>query len=355
MNMLKMNRLFLFFLLVLFSCDSPEPSSNAALGTASKTPAERQDYALAIHGGAGTIKKENLSAEKEKLIRAKLDSALSIGEELLKKGSSSLDAVVAVVAYLEDQPEFNAGKGAVFSYEGRNELDAAIMDGQTMNAGAVGGLTIIKNPVKAARAVMEKSRHVLLTGEGANEFARSQGLEVVAPDYFFTERRWKALDEGRRRELEQQKKRSGDLQLDPEHKYGTVGAVALDQSGNLAAATSTGGMTNKRYGRFGDVPIIGAGTYADNNTCAVSCTGHGEYFIRYAVAHDLSARIAYSGKNLKEAADEIIYGVLKEAGGGGGLIALDKNGNVSLPFNTAGMYRGFVQPGKRYVGIFEGE
>lgn len=346
----------LFLLLFLWSCSSSQASDqptdeseNAEHGM------DRPAYALAIHGGAGTILKENMSPEQEKTIRTKLDSALILGENILKTGGSSLDAVVAAISYLEDQPEFNAGKGAVFSWEGKNELDASIMDGKTRNAGSVGGLTVVKNPITAARAVLEHSPHVLLTGEGANEFARERGLEIVDPVYFYTERRWESLQNFKARKSEEENNRSGSLPSTPDFKYGTVGAVALDQSGNLAAGTSTGGMTGKRYGRFGDVPLIGAGTYADNQTCAVSCTGHGEYFIRYAVAHDLSARMAYSEKTLENAAGEIIYKVLKEAGGGGGLIAVDKQGNVTLPFNTPGMYRGYAKPGKRFVGIFEGE
>ena len=267
-----------------------------------------------------------------------LSQALEIGINVLKNGGSSLDAVEQVVRYLEDCPLFNAGKGAVFTNDGRNELDAAIMDGSNLNAGAIAGVGDIKNPISTARMVMEKSPHVLMVGKGASLFATQNGAEIIDSSYFYTDERWNSLQRA----------------LDREKKMGTVGCVALDKNGNLAAATSTGGMTNKRYGRVGDVPIIGAGTYANNNTCAVSATGHGEFFIRYAVAHDISALMEYKEFSLAQAADEVILKKLVDAGGRGGVIAVDKNGNIHLTFNTAGMFRAHAKEnGEKEVAIFK--
>lgn len=312
---------------------------------------EKAEYALAIHGGAGTIKKENLTPESEAAIREVLNEALTAGEAILKKGGNSLDAVEAAIIVMENSPLFNAGKGAVFTHEGKNELDASIMDGRDKKAGAVGGVTIVKNPILAARAVMEKSEHVFLTGQGANEFAKEQGLEIVDPQYFFTQDRWEALEKARAKDMGYQPEQNQVHDF----KFGTVGAAALDKNGNLAAGTSTGGMTNKKYNRIGDSPVIGAGTYADNNTCAVSCTGHGEFFIRYAVAHDISAMMEYKGTDFQTAAGIVINEKLKAAGGEGGVIGVDKYGNVAMPFNTSGMYRGFVKPGERKVLIYKEE
>ncbi|MDH3648421.1 MAG: isoaspartyl peptidase/L-asparaginase [Saprospiraceae bacterium] len=310
---------------------------------------ERPSYALAIHGGAGVITKENMLEGEEKAYRQILEEALSIGEQMLQDGSSAIQAVTAACVFMEDSPLFNAGKGSVFTNGGINEMDASIMDGKNLNAGAVGGVRSIRNPILAAKAVLEKSEHVFLTGKGAEDFAEQQGIQKVEPDYFFTERRWKALQE-------QLTKEPGSTALDhSDRKHGTVGAVALDHHGNLAAATSTGGMTNKRFNRIGDSPIIGAGTYANNNTCAVSSTGHGEYFIRFAVAHDVSAQMEYGNKTLKEAGNHIIHNKLVEAGGTGGIISLDKDGNIHMPFNTEGMYRGFVTPNSRAIRIYKGE
>ena len=314
-----------------------------------KQVSEKAEYALVIHGGAGTIKKENMTPEREAAIREVLNEALTVGEMILKNGGNSLDAIEATIMVMEDSPYFNAGKGAVFTNEGKNELDASIMDGRTKNAGAVGGVTIVKNPILAARAVMEKSDHVMLTGNGANLFSKEQGLEVVSQDYFYTEERWNSLERVRSKELGEIN--SYNKLIDS--KFGTVGAAALDKEGNLAAGTSTGGMTNKKYGRIGDSPIIGAGTYADNNTCAISATGHGEFFIRYAVAHDISAMMEYKGVDFQKAADIVINEKLKTAGGDGGVIGVDKYGNVAMPFNTAGMYRGFIKPGEREVLIYK--
>lgn len=301
-------------------------------------------WALAIHGGAGVITRGSMEAETEKAYRMALDSALTIGESILADGGSSLDAVASVVTWLEDNPLFNAGRGAVFNYEGRNELDASIMEGRARMAGAVCGVTHVKNPVQLARAVMEKSPHVFLAGAGAEAFAREEGLALVDSNWFFTERRWRAHLE--------------DLDGTPptaEKKHGTVGAVALDRHGNLAAATSTGGMTNKRWSRIGDTPVIGAGTFADNATCAVSCTGHGEYFIRWSVARDIAAMMEYAGLSLAAAADAMVMDKLARAGGEGGVIAVDRHGHIAMPFNSEGMYRGYVRPGERFVAIFRGE
>ena len=285
---------------------------------------------LVIHGGAGTIARGSLTPEREKQYRDALEASLRAGHAVLTRGGTSIDAVEAAVRILEDNPLFNAGKGAVFTHEGRNELDASIMDGKTKRAGAVAGVSIIRNPISAARAVMERSKHVMMAGRGAELFATRMGLEVVDPSYFWTEHRWKSLQ----KELQQQMKE--------EKKFGTVGAVALDREGNLAAATSTGGMTNKQFGRIGDSPIIGAGTYAENESCAVSATGHGEFFIRWAVSYDIAALMKYRGMTVEQAGDEVINRKLKAVGGEGGVIILDAKGNFATPFNSEGMYRGWI-------------
>lgn len=298
--------------------------------------------ALAIHGGAGVILKENMNPEMEHEIVKALSRALDEGWHILKNGGSGIDAVTAAIVFMEDSPLFNAGKGSVFTSEGKNEMDASIMDGRTLNAGAVAMTTSIKNPVLAACAVMEKSSHVMLAGEGAEKFAGEQGIQIVDPSYFYTERRKKALDEIRKRESEEGLNHE-PIDREDHRKHGTVGAVALDDGGNLAAATSTGGMTNKKYGRIGDSPIIGAGTYADNATCAISCTGHGEYFIRLVVARSVAALMEYKGMSVQEAGAEIVMKKLTATGGTGGAIILDKQGNLAMPFNTPGMYRAFVR------------
>jgi beta-aspartyl-peptidase (threonine type) len=289
-------------------------------------PTSKPDYVLVIHGGAGTILKKNMSPDKEKKYLAKLSEALTVGSDILKNGGSSIEAVTKTIMVMEDSPLFNAGKGAVFTANGENEMDASIMDGRVLNAGAVAGVKHIKNPILAARMVMEKTEHVLLVGQGAEEMAITKGLELVDSSYFFTESRWNSYL----------------IAKDKFEKHGTVGAVALDQFGNLAAATSTGGMTYKMRGRVGDSPIIGAGTYADNNSCAVSATGHGEHFIRNVVAYDISALMKYNDLSLQQAADEVIMNKLKTQNAEGGIIAVDKNGNISMTFNTAGMYRGYI-------------
>ncbi len=311
---------------------------------------EKPDYAIVIHGGAGTILKENMSADKEKAYRDAMNRALDIGEEILKNGGSSMDAVEQSIRFMEDSPLFNAGKGAVFTHEGRNEMDASFMYGKDQNAGAVGGVTNIKHPISAARAVLEKSEHVMMAGKGAEDFSQLQGLEIVDPSYFKTERRWNSLQRILKSEKENTELSEDD---DKDKKHGTVGCVALDKEGNIAAGTSTGGMTNKKFNRIGDSPIIGAGTFADNASCGVSSTGHGEYFIRYTVARDIAALMEYGGKSLEEAGDYIINKKLVEKGGTGGVVALDKMGNIAMPFNTPGMYRGYSKPGERVVKIYK--
>ena len=306
----------------------------------------KQTIGLAIHGGAGTIARSGMTPEREGEYRAGLERALTAGSEILKRGGSSVDAVEAAVRALEDDPHFNAGRGAVFTNAGTNEMDAAIMDGTTLKAGAVSNLRHIKNPISLARLVMEKSPHLFLAGEGAEAFARQNGVEIL-PDqkYFYTEERWQALQKIKANE----KGGAGGKQfiITDEDRHGTVGAVALDKNGNLAAATSTGGTTNKVAGRVGDSPVIGAGTYA-NGICAISATGDGEYFIRATVARDVAALMEYRGMKLAEAAQAALNKVAK-LGGNGGLIAIDREGNVTLPFNTSGMYRGYVDPDGKFV------
>jgi beta-aspartyl-peptidase (threonine type) len=303
-----------------------------------KTPAKPPEITMVIHGGAGTITRDKMTPEKEKAIRDKLTEALEAGHTILRNRGAALDAVEAAIKILEDSPLFNAGKGAVFTAEGKNELDASIMDGATLKAGAVASVTTIKNPIAAARAVMAQSKHVLLVGPGAERFAGEKGLEIVPPHYFFDQERWDELQK-----IKESEKASLTPPSSPKTMLGTVGALALDSQGNLAAGTSTGGLTNKMHGRVGDSPIIGAGTYANNKTCAVSGTGQGEYFIRLEIAYDVSALTEYGGLTLKEAADKVIREKLTGLGGTGGIVALDKNGNIAAPFNTAGMYRGWIQ------------
>lgn len=313
------------------------------------------DVVLAVHGGAGVLRKDVITDTDEEQYLFHLAAALEAGYKKLTGGSTAIDAVEASVRYLEDCPLFNAGKGAVLNELGKAELDAAIMDGKTRAAGSIACVKTIKNPVTAARAVMEKTEHVLLVGPGAEEFAKDTGLEIVDPQYFWTEKQQLRLEE-EQRNLQQQKKQQA--QVAPMHapvmsKYGTVGAVALDAQKNLAAATSTGGTTNKKYGRVGDSPVIGSGTYADNETCAISCTGHGEFFMRWVAGYDVSALIKYAKMNVVSAADLVINKTLRSVGGSGGLIALDANGNCALPFNTEGMFRGCVtKSGDIHVAIF---
>jgi len=309
-----------------------------AMGCAGDAPAE-DGVAIVIHGGAGTILKENMTPEKEALYRGKLTEALEAGFAVLNEGGTSVDAVEATIRVMEDSPLFNAARGAVFTNQGRNEMDASIMDGATLNAGAVASVTRIKNPISAARKVMTESRHVMLVGDGAVIFAREQGLELADSAYFWTQDRWDRLQKAKEREA--QKSDAGSPNPAQE-KYGTVGCIALDKDGNLAAGTSTGGLTNKRWGRVGDSPIIGAGTYANNATCGVSGTGVGEYFMRGMVAYDVSAQMEYRGMGLEEATATVLA-KLTAMGGDGGFVAMDGKGNVAMPFNTSGMYRGYMK------------
>ncbi|HEX7049320.1 MAG TPA: isoaspartyl peptidase/L-asparaginase [Longimicrobiales bacterium] len=337
----------------------------AGLGTLAACASQQQPTAqegpprwgIVVHGGAGTILRENMTPEMETAYRAKMEEAIRAGHTILAGGGTSLDAVVAAIQVLEDSPLFNAGKGAVFTHEGTNELDASIMDGATLHAGAVAGVKHIKSPIALARLVMEKSPHVMMAREGAEAFAQEQGIELVPEDYFYTERRWKELQEAKAAEAERTSMAPGAApEMPVAWKVGTVGAVALDQHGNLAAGTSTGGMTNKRFGRIGDSPIIGAGTYANNESCAVSATGHGEYFIRNVVAYDICARMLYTGVSLEEAANAVVMEKLVERGGDGGVIAIDRHGNIAMPFNTPGMYRGYAGPdGRITVKIYKDE
>lgn len=306
--------------------------SNGAFGQAGDRPMPAAAWTLAIHGGAGVIERGSLGLEQERAYRAALLTALDAGASLLRRGGSSLDAVEAVVRVLEDDPLFNAGRGAVFTADGRNELDASIMDGATRRAGAVAGVTRTRNPISLARAVMEKSPHVMLAREGADQFSVDQGLAQVDPSWFRTELRWQQLLDWRR---------DNAAQLDPTHARGTVGAVALDSRGHLAAATSTGGMTGKRWGRIGDSPVIGAGTYAANGVCAVSATGSGEYFIRASAARQICDRISFKGSDVQSAADDTIADI-GSLGGDGGLIAIDARGRIAFAMNSGGMYRGWV-------------
>lgn len=303
-------------------------------------------YGLAIHGGAGTILRSEMTPEKESNYRQSLLSAIAAGESVLKKQGSSLNAVEAAVRTLEDDPLFNAGRGSVFTHEGVNEMDASIMNGADLMAGAVCGVRNIKNPVSLAKAVMQQSDHVFLSGSGALAFAKKINAETRPDDYFFSQMRYDQL---------QQALKTNSIQLDhtKEKKFGTVGAVAIDVHGNLAAATSTGGMTNKQHGRVGDTPMIGAGTYASNTSCAVSCTGHGEFFIRSVVAYDVACLMEYKGLSLKAACDMVVKQKLVKLGGEGGLIAIDAKGSIELSFNSEGMYRASLTEGNEaYIGIY---
>lgn len=301
---------------------------------------EKPDFVLVVHGGAGDMTRESLPDSMEAVYREELRTALIVGYRILDSGGSALDAVEAVVRYLEDCPLFNAGKGAVYTMDGKNELDASIMGGATGMAGAVAGVTTVKHPVSLARRVMENSDHVFLAGRGAEEFAQHNNIEMVDPAWFHTEKRYESW----RKAMEEM------------NKQGTVGAVALDRDGHLAAATSTGGMAMKRFGRIGDSPVIGAGTYASNQTCAISCTGHGEYFIRNVVAYDCAARMAYGDESLREAANDIILNKIRKLGGTGGLIGVDKSGHYTMVFNTPGMFRGYIlSGGESNVMIYDDE
>lgn len=350
---------FLIAFFLCMSCQNPESNSK----TTDKSPSDsvvtdsNKAFGIVIHGGAGTILKENMTDSLEKAYKATLETAIRNGYAILEAGGSSLEAIKASITVMEDSPLFNAGKGAVFTHEGTNELDASIMDGASLNAGAVAGVTHIKNPILLADEVMRNSDHVLLAGKGAEAFAQSRGMELVEPAYFFTESRHNSLLRAKERDEIKLDHDSKSAFVDPyskEYKFGTVGCVALDKNGDLAAGTSTGGMTNKRWNRIGDSPIIGAGTYANNATCAISSTGWGEYFIRAMVAHDISAMMEYKGIGLEEAAKEVILKKVPALGGDGGIIGIDKYGNVSMEFNTAGMYRAHMNAsGELYIGIYK--
>lgn len=322
---IRLITIFSLFLITLFSCNTVEKQET------------KPDYVIVIHGGAGNATNKNINEEQQQIYKEKLGEALAIGEDILANGGSSIEAIEKTINFLENCPLFNAGKGAVFTSEGKNELDASIMDGSNLNAGAVAGVGDIKNPISAAIMVMNESEHVMLSGKGASDFAKTMNIEIVDSSYFRTENRWEGL-----------------LKVLKTEKHGTVGCVALDKNGNLAAGTSTGGMTNKKYGRIGDAPIIGAGTYANNNTCAVSATGHGEFFIRYTVAHDISALMEYKNMNLADAADLVINKKLANVSGNGGVIAVDKNGNIAMPFNTNMMFRAYSKStGEKEIAIFK--
>ena len=348
--------LFLFALILFISCQDTKTNTQPVPEV--EEPTQTSEFAIVIHGGAGTIMKENMTLELEAAYNYKLTEAIKTGHEILKNGGSSMDAVEATIRIMEDSPLFNSGKGAVFTHDGVNSLDASFMDGASLNAGAIAGVTTVKNPISLARKVMTDSEHVLLSGDGADAFAKAlqdPNIEIVSNSYFYTEDRFKSLQRVLEREAEMEAEKASAenkktamraLELkDPyfnDSKYGTVGCVALDKNGNIAAGTSTGGMTNKRYGRIGDSPIIGSGTYANNSTCGVSSTGHGEYFIRAQVAYDISALMEYGGMTLKEATEKVIQHKLVKLGGTGGIVALDHYGNVSMEFNTPGMYRAMM-------------
>ncbi len=357
-----MQRIFIFLSLIFFlACkeQSKETSVVSNVETANEeTQKIEENFGIVIHGGAGTILKKNMTPEKEAAYKKKLEEAIRVGHTILKNGGTSLEAVEKTINVLEDSPLFNAGKGAVFTSEGTNELDASIMDGSTLNAGAVAGVKTVKNPINLAREVMNNSPHVMLSGAGAGLFAKERGLEIVDPAYFFTEERMKSLEKVKEK-LKTKEANKTTAFYDPvinDSKFGTVGCAALDKHGNLSAGTSTGGMTNKKWNRIGDSPIIGAGTYANNATCAVSSTGWGEYFIRGMVAHDISAMIEYKGVSLQEAAKEVIQEKLTNLGGTGGIVAIDNKGNVAMEFNTAGMYRATMNTaGELVIGIYKSE
>jgi L-asparaginase / beta-aspartyl-peptidase len=324
---MNLKKIFILILMVGFACFT----------------VAQQKYAIVIHGGAGVMSEERMSNKQQNEYKNKLNAALELGEKMLKEGAKSTDVVVRVINVLEDSPLFNAGKGAVFTHDEKVELDASIMDGKTLNAGAVAGVRDIKNPINAAREVMVNSDHVFLSGKGASEFAKKQGLEMVPNKYFHTEARRESLIKLKKQERERNQK----------DNTGTVGCAVLDTYGNICAGTSTGGMTNKKYGRIGDAPVIGAGTYANNKTCAVSCTGHGEYYIRLGFARDISALMEYKNMNVTEACREEIR-KLTELNGTGGVIALDANGNIAMEFNTSGMFRGYIKStGEKEIAIFK--
>lgn len=323
-----------------------------ALSLFASAAAEPGPITIVIHGGAGALEKGRYTPSEEEAYKAKLSEALDAGYAVLDRGGAALDAVEAAIVVMEDSPLFNAGKGAVFTRDGKNELDSSIMDGRTKKAGAVAGVTHIKNPIRLARAVMDNSPHVMMIGDGAEEFAKEQNLDFVKRSYFKTEARWRAYKDALKAEQAAAAKKQ-ETGLPHDFKYGTVGAVALDRNGDIAAGTSTGGMTLKSYGRVGDAPIIGAGTFADNKSCAVSATGWGEYFIRLTIARDICAQVEYAGKSVTQATNDVIHKRLQNAGGDGGVIVLAPNGDYAMDFNSAGMFRGVKQGDKKEVAIYK--
>lgn len=346
-----MKTLLSLILLFLFcACETPERKSPQSENMKGK-------FAIAIHGGAGNLVKMKLTPEEEESYKQALDAALNKGSSILANGGTSVEAVEAAITSLEDCPLFNAGKGAVFTHDGHNDLDAAIMNGENLECGAVAGVRRIKNPISLARKVMEKSEFILLQSEGAEEFAKEQGIEWIDTSYFFTQHRWEQLQEAiedDKTELDHSEKKKASVDKPREEKFGTVGCVALDVHGNIAAGTSTGGLTNKRYGRIGDSPLIGSGTYADNATCAVSCTGKGEDFIRLNVAHDIASMMRYAELDIQSACDSVVMKKLKDIKGRGGCIAIDQLGNIAMPFTTTGMFRGSVGiNGEKKIALYE--
>ncbi len=348
--------LYFSCLLFLLACNqnNRHTSTNITKDDKARAQDSLPNFGIVIHGGAGNIRKENMSDSLEMTYKQKLEEAIRTGHEILQNGGTALEAVQRTINIMEDSPLFNSARGAVFTNEGKNELDASIMDGKSLNAGAVAGVTNVKNPINLAYEVMVNSEHVMLAGKGAEQFAEEQGLESVDPAYFYTENRYRSMERARDREKDKHNKTAFYDPFIRDEKYGTVGCAALDQYGNLAAGTSTGGMTNKKYNRIGDAPIIGAGTYANNTTCAVSSTGWGEFFIRGVVAYDISAMMAYKEVSLKEAAREVIQEKIPELGGNGGIIAIDHEGNVAMEFNTSGMYRAAMnKKGELEIGLYE--
>ena len=340
------NFVFPFLMMVMLGC---APSKKEKITTS-------ETFGIVIHGGAGTLLRKNMTTEKEAAYREKLTEAIQVGYEILKNGGSSQEAVEKTIHVMEDSPLFNAGKGAVLTAEETIELDASFMNGETLDAGAIAGVRTIKHPISAAIKVMESSSHVMLSGQGADQFAAEQGLEIVAPEYFYTEQRKEALN--RVKEAERKGGESASLEQEflKNQRYGTVGCAALDKNGNLSAGTSTGGMTNKKWNRIGDAPIIGAGTYANNATCAISATGWGEFFIRSVVAHDISALMEYKGLSIQEAARIVIHEKVAKLGGDGGVVGIDHQGNVAMEMNTPGMYRAHINSmGNLTVKIYKDE
>lgn len=352
-------RYYLFLLLfpaLLISCQESANKSdeNKENNIQENTSSSEQPYAIVIHGGAGAMQKGMMSDSLENAYKATLEQAVKAGHEILSQGGNAIDAVTKTINILEDSPLFNAGKGAVLTHDGTAELDASIMVGKDRDAGAVSGVTRVKNPILLAKAIMEDSPHVMLSGKGAEEFAKENNIELVDPSYFLTERRKEALNKVLKNEVTPNNS-SASLDMDlSDYKFGTVGCVALDKHGNIVAGTSTGGMTNKRWGRIGDAPIIGAGTYADNKTAGISATGWGEFFIRGVVAHDIAARMKYGKESLADAAHQVIQKEIPEMGGDGGIIAIDKDANITMEFNTYGMFRASVDKnGETHVAIYE--